>query len=85
MILVGGNILISIISTKCACGTDIEIEFDAMMGEGQRCVPLPGILVSVTHDCGKGTPVVVPGKFTAYYEIVDGKRVAVKPIVTDVF
>jgi hypothetical protein len=77
--------LVSTISTKCACGTNVEIEFDGMMGEGQRCAPLPGNLVSVTHDCGKGTPVIVPGKFTAYYEIDDGKRAAVKPIVTDAF
>ena len=71
------------IPIKCACGTDIRIEFDGMMGEGQRTVPLPGNLVSVAHACGKGTPVIVPGKLIAFYEIVDGKLAAVKPIVTD--
>jgi hypothetical protein len=75
-----GNILIS---TKCACGTDIRIEFDGMIGEGQRFAPLPGNIVSVAHDCGKGTPVVVPGKLTAFYAVVDGKLLAVKPIITD--
>jgi hypothetical protein len=72
-----------LISTTCACGRDIRIEFDGMMGEGQRFVPLPGNIVSVTHDCGRGAPVVVPGKLTAFYEIVDGKPVAVKPILSD--
>jgi hypothetical protein len=76
---------IALIPIKCACGADIRIEFDGMIGEGQRVVPLPGNIVSVTHACGKGTPVVVPGKLTAFYEIVDGKAVAVTPIVTDPF
>lgn len=71
------------IPIKCACGADIRIEFDGMMGEGQRIVPLPGNLVSVAHDCGKGAPFIVPGQLTAFYEIVDGKLVVAKPLVTD--
>jgi hypothetical protein len=73
------------ISTTCGCGTPIEIEFDGMLVEGVRVVQLPGIMTSVAHGCGKGEPVVVPGKLIGFYEFVDGKRVAAKPIVTDAF
>lgn len=66
----------------CACGTEVIIEFDTMMSDGQRTVMLSGNTQSVQH-CDKGTPVIVPGKLTAFYEIVDGKLIAVRPIVSD--
>jgi hypothetical protein len=72
-----------LISTKCTCGTDIRIEFDSMIGDGQRFVPLQGTIPPSVKHCSKGTFIVVPGKITAFYEIVDGKLIAAEPIMSD--
>ena len=70
------------ISTTCeVCGKEIRIEFE-MKGEGQTFM-LPGNLPQRAIHCKGGKGVVVPGKITAFYEMVDGKPVAVKPIVSD--
>jgi len=77
----GGNPLIS--ATCTACGKQFIVEFE-IKGEGLN-VMLPGSLPPRVRHCADGNFVDVPSKPTGFYEIIDGKQVAAKPITSDPF
>jgi hypothetical protein len=67
---------------KCnVCGKEFIIEFEDK-GAGQTHM-LPGTIPLRIRHCAGGNFVDVPCKLTAFSEIVDGKPVAVAPVVTD--
>lgn len=70
------------IRERCSvCGKEFIIEFEDK-GAGQTHM-LPGTILPRLRHCARGNFVDVPGKPTAFSEIVDGEPVAVEPIVTD--
>jgi hypothetical protein len=72
----------SLISTTCTvCGKEFLVEFE-IKGEG-RHVMLPGSIPPRVRHCAGGNFVDVPGKFTAFYEMVEGQQVKANPLMSD--
>jgi hypothetical protein len=64
------------------CGKEFAVDFE-VSGEG-RIFPLPGNIPSRVRHHEGGNHVDVPGTITAFYEILDGKLVEAKPVVSDI-
>lgn len=76
----GGHLLIR--NTCNICGKEFVVDFE-IKGQGKSFL-LPGnIPLRVRHHEG-GNYVDVPGTLTAFYEVVEGKLVEAKPVVSDV-
>lgn len=64
------------------CGKEFVVDFE-MKGQGKTLLGPGNITLRVRHHEG-GNHVDVPGTLTAFYEVVEGKLVEAKPVVSDV-